>query len=83
MKRIKKSTWVTLALLIYVTATAIYLVPRNTEISGTEKALTVIASYIIVFTLWIVLKQKEKVQERRREEDEQLRQQKNQQQSDK
>ncbi len=75
MKKVKKSTWVTLALLIYVTATAIYLVPRNNEISNTEKALTVIASYIIVFTLWIVLRQKEKVQQRRREEDELLRKQ--------
>ena len=61
MKRFKKSTLITVALLIYVTATAIYLVPRNHEISGTEKALTVIASYIIVFTLWIVLKKKEQI----------------------
>ncbi len=79
MKRIRKSTWITLALLVYVTGTAIYLVPRNNEISTTEKALTVIASYIIVLTLWIVLRHKEVIQQRRKDEDERLKQQQNQQ----
>lgn len=37
MKKIKKSTGLTLALLIYVSATAAYFLPRNTEISDTEK----------------------------------------------
>lgn len=32
MKKIKKSTGLTLALLIYVSATAAYFLPRNTEI---------------------------------------------------
>ena len=36
MKKIKKSTGLTLALLIYVSATAAYFLPRNTEISDTE-----------------------------------------------
>ena len=36
-KKIKKSTGLTLALLIYVSATAAYFLPRNTEISDTEK----------------------------------------------
>ena len=71
MKKLKKSTWITVALLIYITATAIYLVPRNNEISSTEKALTIIASYIIVFTLWIVLRKKEKIQQKRRDEEDQ------------
>lgn len=31
MKKIKKSTGLTLALLIYVSATAAYFLPRNTE----------------------------------------------------
>ena len=35
MKKIKKSTGLTLALLIYVSATAAYFLPRNTEISDT------------------------------------------------
>ena len=40
MKKLKKSTWVTLALLIYVSVTAAYLLPRNTEVSDTEKYIT-------------------------------------------
>ena len=71
MKKIKKSTWITVALLIYVTVMAIYLGPRNHEITATEKTLTIIASYIIVFTLWIVLRKKEKIQQRRRDDEEQ------------
>ena len=45
MKKLKKSTGLTVALLIYVSATAAYFLPRNTEISNTEKYVTVIASY--------------------------------------
>ena len=56
MKKIKKSTGLTLALLIYVSATATYFLPRNTEISDTEKYVTVAASYLIVFVLWLVLR---------------------------
>ena len=37
MKKIKKSTGLTLALLIYVSATAAYFLPRNTEISRSEE----------------------------------------------
>ena len=68
MKKLKKSTWVTLALLIYVSVTAAYLLPRNTEVSDTEKYITLAISYVIVFILWLVLRQKEKLQQRRREE---------------
>lgn len=70
MKKIKKSTGVTVALLIYITATAVWLLPRNTEVSITEKCLTVAFSYLIVLVLWLVLRKKEQLQ-RRREEDEQ------------
>lgn len=68
MKKLKKSTWVTLALLIYVSVTAA-LLPRNTEVSDTEKYITLAISYVIVFILWLVLRQKEKLQQRRREEE--------------
>ena len=68
MKKLKKSTWVTLALLIYVSVTAAYLLPRNTEVSDTEKYITLAISYVIVFILWLVLRQKEKLQQRREEE---------------
>lgn len=73
MKKIKKSTGVALAFLVYVTATAAYFLPRNTIISNTEKYVTVAASYIIVFVLWLVLRKKEELQRKRREEDKKLR----------
>ncbi|WP_291530412.1 hypothetical protein [Bacteroides sp. UBA939] len=69
MKKIKKSTSITLALLIYVSATAAYFLPRNTVISDTEKYITVAAAYVIVFVLWLVLRKKEELQRRRREEE--------------
>ena len=69
MKKFNKSTGLTVALLIYVSATAAYFLPRNTEISNTEKYITVIASYVIVLVLWLVLRKKEEVQRKRREED--------------
>lgn len=69
MKKFKKSTGLTVALLIYVSATAAYFLPRNTEICNTEKYVTVIASYVIVLVLWLVLRKKEELQRKRREED--------------
>ncbi len=72
MKKIKKSTGLTLALLVYVSATAAYFLPRNTEISDTEKYVTVAVSYVIVLILWLVLRKKEELQRKRREEDEKL-----------
>ena len=69
MKKLKKSSGLTVALLIYVSATAAYFLPRNTEISNTEKYVTVIASYVIVLALWLVLRKKEELQRKRREED--------------
>ena len=69
MKKLKKSTGLTVALLIYVSATAAYFLPRNTEISNTEKYVTVIASYVIVLALRLVLRKKEELQRKRREED--------------
>ncbi len=68
MKKVKKSTWVTVALLIYVSATAAYLPPRNHEVSDTEKYLTLAASFIVL-VLWLVLRKKEQMQQRRREEE--------------
>lgn len=61
MKKLKKSSALSLALLIYITATAAYFLPRNTEISVTEKYLTVVASYVIILLLWLVLRQKERM----------------------
>ena len=41
MKKYRKSIWLPVALLVYTTAMAVYFIPRNTEISDTEKYLTV------------------------------------------
>lgn len=65
MRKYRKSTWLPVALLVYVTAMAVYFLPRNTEISDMEKYMTVGLSYVIIALLWIVLRQKEKAQERR------------------
>lgn len=69
MKKIRESTGLTLALLIYVSATAAYFLPRNSEISSAEKYITVVASYVIVLLLWLVLRKKEKLQQKRRDEE--------------
>lgn len=68
-KRIKRSTGITLALLLYVSVVAAYFLPRNTEISNTEKYVTLAVSYVIVLVLWLVLRKKEQLQQRRREQE--------------
>ena len=68
MKKYKKSTWLCGALFLYVTAMAIYLVPRNHTIGEMEKYVTIAVSYVIVLLLWLVLRKKEKLAERRRRE---------------
>ena len=65
MKKFRKSTWMPMILLIYTTGMAIYFLPRNTEISDTEKWLTIGAAYLIVALLWWVLRKKEKLMEQR------------------
>jgi uncharacterized membrane protein len=67
-KRIKKSIWMPLALLVYTTAMAAYFLPKNTEISDTEKWVTFGASYVIVGLLWYVLRLKEQRLEKRNKE---------------
>ncbi len=61
MKKFKKSTVWSLVLLVYISAMAIYFLPRNTEIGTTEKYVTVAASYLIVLLLWLVLRYKERM----------------------
>ncbi|KAA6331244.1 hypothetical protein EZS27_020120 [termite gut metagenome] len=69
--KIRKSTWLTAILLIYVSVTAAYLLPHNQEMSHTEKYVTFIASYVIVILLWFVLRKKEQLQQKRRNEEQQ------------
>lgn len=58
-KNWRKSTLICLAFLIYITLTAAYLLPRNTELSNIEKWGTVLGSYGVVVLLWLVLRRKE------------------------
>ena len=57
MKKMKKSSALSLALLIYISATAAYFLPLFSEISVDEK-------YVIVLLLWLVLRHKEHRKER-------------------
>ena len=57
-----------LALLVYTTGMALYFLPKNSEISDTEKWVTFGASYLIIGLLWIVLRAKEKRMEQRNKE---------------
>ena len=67
-QKFKKSVWLPLALLVYTTAMAVYFLPKNTEISDTEKWTTIGASYGIIALLWYVLRLKEKRLEQRNKE---------------
>ena len=68
MKKIKKSTWITLALFIYVTASVIYLLPKNEEMSSVEKIVTTVISYLLIVGLWFFLRKKEKMQKEREDD---------------
>ena len=72
MKKIKKSTGVAIAFLIYVSVTAAYLLPRNAKVGQTEKILTVVGSYVIVLLLWLVLRKKEQMRERRKKDEQSI-----------
>lgn len=65
MRRYKKSVLLPLILFLYTTVMAVYFLPRNSEISSTEKWLTVAGSYVIITLLWFVLRKKEQLAERR------------------
>ena len=67
-KKLRKSIWMPLALLAYTTAMAAYFLPKNSEISDTEKCVTFGASYVIVGLLWYVLRLKERRMEQRNKE---------------
>ena len=64
MTRMRKSTKIAVAFLIYISVTAAYLLPRNAEIDRTEKYLTIAGAYVVVLLLWWVLRKKEQIRER-------------------
>lgn len=57
-----------LVLFIYTTVMAIYFIPRNHEMSSTEKWVTVTASYLIIIALWWVLRKREQMARKRDEQ---------------
>jgi len=59
IKKCRRSTWIVAALLIYITVTAIYILPHNLIETSVEKICTLFFSYIIAFILWVVLRKKE------------------------
>ena len=57
--KFRKSTWLALALVAYITIMAIYFLPRNNEMDTIQKWLTLLAGYLIVLLLWFVMRKKE------------------------
>ena len=55
-------------MLVYTTGMAIYFLPKNSEVSDTEKWVTFGFSYVIIGLLWYVLRLKEKRMEQRNKE---------------
>ncbi len=68
MRKMKRSVWLPLVLLVYTTGMAIYFLPRNTQIGDTEKWGTIGLSYVIIGLLWLVLRKKEKAAAQREED---------------
>ena len=56
MRKFKKSFWMPFILFLYTTGMAIYFLPRNSEISETEKWATIGMSYVVIVLLWWVLR---------------------------
>lgn len=67
-RRLRKSVWMPLVLLVYTTAMVMYFLPRNTEISDSEKWGTIVVSYLVIVLLWLVLRKREQMLEKRNRE---------------
>lgn len=57
----RRSTWIFIAMLVYVTGTAIYVLPHNLIETSFEKTITLFVSYVISFLLWLLLRRKENI----------------------
>ena len=67
--RFIKNPNVTIAILaIYTAVMYIYLFPRNTEMSNTEKWITVGISAVMLILLWFLLRRRNKLRKEREEE---------------
>ena len=67
MKRIKKHNLVVGLLFAYTTGMYIYFFPKNSEMSTTEKWLTVGASVVMLALLWVLLRRRAKLRRQREE----------------
>lgn len=68
MRFIKNPNVTITVLAIYTAAMYIYFFPRNTEMSNTEKWLTVGASVVMLTLLWFLLRRRDKLRRLREEE---------------
>lgn len=68
-RKIRKSTWLSLALFAYMTIMALYFLPKNTELDTTRKWLTLGAGYLIVLVLWLVMRKKENMRRKHWDDD--------------
>ncbi|MBE6283995.1 MAG: hypothetical protein E7098_06610 [Mediterranea massiliensis] len=68
-RKVRKSTWLSLALFAYVSIMAIYFLPKNDTMDTTRKWLTLGAGYLIVLLLWLVMRKKENMQRKHWGED--------------
>lgn len=68
MRKYRRSVWLPFILLIYTTGMAVYFLPRNTEISDTEKYCTIGLSYVIIAILWFLLRKKERLAKQREDD---------------
>ncbi len=66
-RKYKKSILLPFLLFLYTTIMAIYFLPRNSQVSVSEKWWTVGASYLIIILLWWVLRKKEQLTKKREE----------------
>ena len=66
--RFLKNPNLTIAVLaVYTAAVYIYFFPRNTEMSTTEKWLTVCASVVMLALLWLLLRRRARLRREREE----------------
>lgn len=64
--RFLKNPNLTIAVLaVYTAAVYIYFFPRNTEMSTTEKWLTVCASVVMLALLWLLLRRRARLRRER------------------
>lgn len=68
-RKVRKSTWLSLALFAYISIMAIYFLPKNETMDTARKWLTLGVGYLIVLLLWFVMRKKENMQRKHWGED--------------